>query len=56
MLLATRPGHAQSCRRARYGCTCFYFPGDRGRRAAKLRRRAARAAAAAAWRRDLDQG
>ncbi|QIY53424.1 hypothetical protein HEP86_01465 [Streptomyces sp. RPA4-5] len=41
MLLATRPGYRRKCAYARR-CTCFYLPGQYGRRAKRLRRRAAR--------------
>ncbi|MGQ4352907.1 hypothetical protein [Streptomyces drozdowiczii] len=52
MLLATRPGYRRTCAYARR-CTCYYLPGQYGRRAKTIRRRAARRAEAPLWRRDL---
>ncbi|MER5972263.1 hypothetical protein ABT112_21405 [Streptomyces sp. NPDC002055] len=55
MLLATRPGYRRKCAYARR-CTCFYLPGQYGRRAKTLRRRAARHAERRQWQRDLLAG
>lgn len=55
MLLATRPGYRRTCACARR-CTCYYLPGQYGRRAKTLRRRAARHAERRRWRRDLANG
>ncbi|MFF6884615.1 hypothetical protein ACFY9F_15695 [Streptomyces sp. NPDC012421] len=50
MLLATRPGYRRKCAFARH-CTCYHLPGQYGRRAKLLRRRAARRAEQRQWRR-----
>ncbi|MGX1762250.1 hypothetical protein ACWIG5_36025 [Streptomyces lydicus] len=52
MLLATRPGYRRKCAYARR-CTCFDLPGQYGRRAKALRRRAARHAERRQWQRDI---
>ncbi|GLW14522.1 hypothetical protein Stsp01_12650 [Streptomyces sp. NBRC 13847] len=52
MLLAARPGYRRKCAYARR-CTCFYLPGQYGRRAQYLLRRAARHAERRQWKRDL---
>ncbi len=52
MLLATRPGYRRKCAYARC-CTCYYLPGQYGRRAKTVRRRAARRAEVRQWQRDL---
>ena len=54
MLLATRPGYRQRCRYARRGCTCFYFDYGRTANWRDARRRAARKAEKARWRRGAD--
>ena len=43
MLGAARPGHGRGCVRERQGCTCFYWRGEYGSKAKRLRRRAQRA-------------
>ncbi|MCX5100378.1 hypothetical protein [Streptomyces sp. NBC_00439] len=53
MLLATRPGHRRTCAYARRGCTCYYLPGQYGRRTKTIRRRAARHAERRQWQRDF---
>lgn len=55
MLLATRPGYRSTCAYAPR-CTCYYLPGQYGRRAKTLRRRAARHAERSRWRRYLSNG
>lgn len=52
MLLANRPGYCRTCAYARR-CTCYYLPGQYGRRAKTIRLRAARRAKVRQWRRDL---
>ncbi|MGW9432625.1 hypothetical protein ACWHA1_32415 [Streptomyces decoyicus] len=52
MFLATRPGYRRKCAYAR-SCTCFYLPGQYGRRAKLLSRRAARHAERRQWQRGL---
>ncbi|WP_406080481.1 hypothetical protein OG468_08620 [Streptomyces zaomyceticus] len=54
MLLATRPGYRRKCAFARR-CTCYYQPGQYGRHAKPLRRRAARRAERHQWQRDLSE-
>ncbi|MFE6101300.1 hypothetical protein ACFVQ4_15165 [Streptomyces laurentii] len=53
MLLATRPGYRRKCAFARRRCTCYYLPGQYGRHAKRLRRRAARRAEQHQWQRSL---
>lgn len=54
MLLAAWPGYRRECGYARR-CTCYYLPGQYGRRTKPLRRRAARRAEGRQWRRDLTE-
>ncbi|MER7688307.1 hypothetical protein [Streptomyces sp. NPDC097610] len=42
LLGALRPGHRQVCVQATKHCTCYLYPGQWGRRAKVLRRRAQR--------------
>lgn len=53
MLLATRPGYRRKCVYARR-CTCFYLPGQYGRRSKSHRRRTARRTEQRLWQRDFD--
>ncbi|MFJ7946847.1 hypothetical protein ACIQ6K_24810 [Streptomyces sp. NPDC096354] len=53
MLLATRPGYRRTCAYARRGCTCYYLPGQYGRRSRTVRRRAGRYAERRQWQRDF---
>ncbi|MFG3350984.1 hypothetical protein [Streptomyces sp. NPDC048001] len=54
MLLATRPGYRRKCAFARR-CTRYYLPGQYGRHAKPLRRRAALRAERRQWWRDLSE-
>ncbi|MFJ6619579.1 hypothetical protein ACIQOW_18615 [Kitasatospora sp. NPDC091335] len=42
-------GYRYECRYAGRGCTCFYYTGEFGRKAARLRRRRARRVEARTW-------
>ncbi|MBT2491994.1 hypothetical protein J7E96_26400 [Streptomyces sp. ISL-96] len=54
MPLTTRPGYRRKCAFARR-CTCYYLPGQYGRHAKPLRRRAARRAERRQWQRGLSE-
>ncbi|MFC1418699.1 hypothetical protein [Streptacidiphilus cavernicola] len=53
LLGRTNPGYRRECGHTRNGCTCFWFNGQAGAKAKRLRRRQARKREAAVVRRNF---